>query len=263
MQKRDVAFVYDLYSWSWYNKQVTAIVLYSAILEISRYFDPARQTQHILPIEPLRAQKILRAKLFAEFVSLLESFGILCLAIRNRSKKSILWSFLNTEPQEVNQFFQNVLQKKKLSVHGLLKLPRPSEFNRATSDADSPLSGLNYPQDTYNTYVANIRLIAEMYRDAGGLNVITYNKIKHGFNVFEGTALIEPPLDLSDAHVIVETSKLLESGRLGKRSLSLDQDKVDVELENIKRVTDMGSELLALVITLDKIGLLYRGTKEA
>jgi hypothetical protein len=64
----DVKFLEDLYSFGWYNQHVSAIVLYDAGANIPRY-DQAKDIFSPM-VEHNMMQKILRAKIFAEYIAL-------------------------------------------------------------------------------------------------------------------------------------------------------------------------------------------------
>lgn len=50
----DVAFLYDIYSFAWYNRLVSALALYDQIVHIQEF-----SSAYDLLVEPNRAQKIL------------------------------------------------------------------------------------------------------------------------------------------------------------------------------------------------------------
>jgi len=68
----DVSFLYDLYSFGWYNRHVSSVALYEAAATIGHFYVPEVQEHFRLEVEPPCAQSILRAKIFAEYVALLE-----------------------------------------------------------------------------------------------------------------------------------------------------------------------------------------------
>ncbi len=227
------------------------------LADVSRLYDATRTEESKPLVEELRAQKLLRAKIFTEFVSLIEAFGVLCVAIRSRRERSLIWSFVNIEPQEVAQFFDSVLSHKEVNLQQVLKLPQQSRFDKALKNIrDGPLAGFAFPRDVYAVYGKNLRLIAESYRASGGINVTTYNKLKHGFLAVEGVGWISPVPDVESAHILVEVGEIKE-GRIGIRPLRLDQAEIDMERTNIQTITLMGSELLALILALDELKLLY------
>ena len=249
--KRDVLFLQDLYSFGWYNRDITAMVLYDSVADIMRYYDPNRVETDRPLIEPDRAQKILRTKLFAELLALLEGFGVLCLSIRERKRKSVLWTFLNAEPQEVTQFYQQVLSSSQTSnVKRLLNLPSRTEIEKAVSSfPSSPLADIQDLNKQYESLGTNIRVLAELYRDNVGANVRIYNKVKHVFSIIDGQRWVEPPVDPEMVAVLVE-----DTGLVGR--LPMSQERANMEINNIRVVTLMGAELLALSIALHRLNLL-------
>lgn len=260
MHKRDADFIRDLYNFSWYNRHVAVLASYEVLADVSRLYGSERTADSLPPVEAVRVQKILRAKIFSEFMALLEAFGVLSLAIRARRERSMMWSYLNVEPQEVTQFFNIVLQgTAPVPLQSLLKLPSPKAFDRAVgNDTSGKFAGLKFPTKPYEAIAANIRIIAETYRGAQGLNVKTYNKLKHAFVCVEGTGWITSDLPDDGALVLVDETEALSGNRVGLRSLSLTQADLDLEITNVIRITEMGAELLALVLALESLGLLYK-----
>lgn len=255
----DVGFADDLYSFSWYNRLVAAIALYDSVASVDHFYVPGVRPEYAQPVEEPLAQRILRTKLYAEFIGLLESYGMLCLAIKNRNRRSILWSYFNTEPQEVDSFFQSALAVDGTpNFQKLLKLPLPATIIRACSVRTDDLAGLQYPGDAYLQHASNLRAVAELYRDAGGRNVTIYNKIKHGFLLIHGGGWMTEIPDPDSANVLIETKDAGTSSRIGFCPLSMTQEAVDRDLSNIRVVTDMGAELLALVKVLARVDLLFQ-----
>ena len=67
---------------------------------------------------------------------------------------------------------------------------------------------------------------------------------------------LTPTPDRSNANILIET-KEIEASRIGYCPLSMDQAVIDAEISNIRVVTEMGAELLALVQGLAKLKLLF------
>jgi hypothetical protein len=257
--ERDIHFLKDLYSFGWYNRDLTAIVLYESVATVEHYYNPGRLDNHKPLVETSRAQKILRLKIFAEYIALLEAFGYLCIAIRERRKKSIPWTYINTDPQEVVQFYNQILSNPNPpSLHRLLKLPSLSQVQKAAVshlDAIFPeLEKIGDANGIYAPFIQNIRICAELYRDKSDLNVRIYNKIKHVFSIVEGQNWItwENPPDVAHATILVELNDTAQT-----ISFDMAQEKADDEMANIRRVTEMGAELLAICIGLNELGILF------
>jgi hypothetical protein len=249
--ERDMLFILDLYSFGWYNRDVAAIALYEGIVNVSAYYDTSRLEEDIPLVELDRSQQILRTKIFAEFISLLEAFGVLCLSIRSRKKQSILSAYLKTEPQEVAQFYQQILSSPKISLTRLLNLPSISQIKKAFAEKPQNLSiNLQEALDNYQRITDNMRIIAELYRNNSSANVRIYNKIKHVFPIIEGVAWVQPPISSDKIAILMDDTGL--TGRL-----SMSQEDVDLEMANIRRVTLLGSELMAMCLWLQRLGILF------
>lgn len=256
----DISFLYDLYSFGWYNHHVGAVALYDAAATINHFYEPKPLEHFQLDVEPGRAQKILRAKIFAEYIALLENFGVLCLAIKKRARQSVMWTYLNTEPQEVAQFYEYVLSfKSPPSLQRLLDLPRVSDVRKAMdSDVNRPIAGLtdNVPQlpienviYDYKAHSENINLIAKMYREGDARNVVIYNKIKHVFSIVEGTGWLHPPLGVHQAGIALD-----DKGKVAP--LPMGSKEVEREIIDNRLVMHTGAELLALYLYLYRVGAL-------
>src|SRR5260370_8962863 len=128
---RDILFLYDTYSFSWYNRQASMVALYEAIATIEHFYDPRVQEPFHLEVEPSCAQSILRAKIFAEYVAQLEAFGGLCLALARRNKQSIMWTYLNAEPQDIAQLYDQLSAIGPQPLEKLLKLPARAKVRKA------------------------------------------------------------------------------------------------------------------------------------
>jgi hypothetical protein len=129
---------------------------------------------------------------------------------------------------------------------------------RACSGRTDDLASLQYENDAYKPHAANLHDVAHLYRDAGGLSVRLYNKIKHGFLLIHGLGWMTPPPDPDTANILIETKDVETASRIGFCPLSMAQEAVDRDLSNIRVVTDMGAELLALVQILARLDLLFQ-----
>ena len=254
----DVSFLYDLYSFGWYNHHISAVALYDAGATITRFYEPESLKEHFcLEVEPPCAQSILRAKIFAEYVALLETFGVLCVAITKLKQQSLMWTYLNTEPQDVAQFYDRVLALGPKSLERLLKLPSLSFIKKAiASGFKRTLPG--WPNDTaqfdtqhviydYVQQSQNIVQMAKSYRESE--NVRIYNKIKHVFPMVNGQNWLHPPLD---PHYVAFA--INDSGLLAR--LPMTPDEVEREVNEIFQVMRIGLELMALYLSLYRVGAL-------
>jgi hypothetical protein len=240
--KTDVAFLQDLYNYAWYNRYDTAISLYDSVIEAPRIIP-----QYKIFSAPSRFQRILAAKIFNEYMALLEAFGMLCISIYNRKSTSLRWSYVNTKPSDVTQFYQKVENIKRLKLDKLLNFPQIKVVFRAAENIGLSEKDMISIQEGYKKILENIQLIAEQYLNKRGLLVRNYNKLKHGFTLIEGQ-WIDPPLD-SNKIAIYSFDEVCY--------LSMRQQDVIRQIENMKNITLMGGELMALCLALDKIGMLF------
>jgi len=125
-QQVDVAFLHDVFSYAWYNRYDAAITLYDSIIEA-----PHITARHKIFSAPSRFQRILAAKIFNEYMALLEAFGMLCLSIYNRKSVSLRWSLIYTQPSDVTQFYQRVQRTKRPTLERLLNFPQIEVVVRA------------------------------------------------------------------------------------------------------------------------------------
>ncbi len=257
--ERDISFLYDLYSFGWYNHHVGAMTLYYSAASISRFYGSDIPKHYSLVVEAPRAQKILRAKIFAEFIALLEVFGVLCLAIANRKKQSFMWTYLNADPQDVAQFYDRLRNNSSPSLQRLLALPRLSDIKKAIASGvnihipclpdDLPRLDIDHFTYDYENHIENIVQIARMYREQNGANVLIYNKIKHVFPMVEGTHWLDRPLDPQQAGIAID-----DKGTIAP--LPMGETEVDKEIVNTYYVMITGAELMALCLSFARLGLL-------
>lgn len=260
----DVKFLRDLYNYGWYNHHEGMVVLYDAIAGIQRFYPPHLPPdlpkEYRLTVEAGRAQRILRPKMYAECMAQYEAFGMLCLAVANRKTRSMVWSYLNTQPEEVTQFYQRILNAPRPpSMQKLLNLPRVSEVSKALTalEQDHPelaaqhahlVEGARYDYEAQNE---NFVRTAHTYLGNDSANVRIYNKIKHGFVVIEGQDWFTPPLEPDATYVLVK-----EDGQIAP--LKMTQAQVDEEMKNTHDLMTIGAEIIALCIGIDEVDLLYK-----
>lgn len=214
---------------------------------------------HSLTAEPRISQKILRAKIFAELISLLEAFGVLGIAITKRKKQSFMWTYLNTDPQDVTQWYNNILNNPSRPLDQLLKLPRITAIRKALekgvqttfpSIPDAlPLLDIEVFIKDYTHLMKDIVLIAKMYSINDGVNVRIYNKIKHIFSLVEGDFWLTRPSGPLQAAFVLEDQGIFSP-------LPMEETEVDNEILVTNKVTGIGAELIALCITLARVNLL-------
>lgn len=240
--KADVAFLHDVFSYAWYNRYDAAITLYDSIIEA-----PHIAARHKIFSAPARFQRILVAKIFNEYMALLEAFGMLCLSIYNRKSVSLRWSLINTQPIDITQFYQRVQDTKSPKLERLLNFPQIEVVVRAAKAIGLGEENNLSIQEGYKKIIENIRLVAEQYLAKRGLLVRNYNKLKHGFALIEGQ-WIDPPLDPNKIAIY----SFDEVGYL-----SMKQQDVRRQIQNIENVTLMGGQLMGVCLALDKINMLF------
>ena len=89
-RSKDVPFARDLFTLSWYSHHITAQHLANSLGNPAADDIDVSLDRHLVPDA---REKILRAKLWSEKIALLESLGMLCLMIRHRRTKSMIWSY--------------------------------------------------------------------------------------------------------------------------------------------------------------------------
>lgn len=242
-RETDVAFLYDIYSYAWYNRLVSALSAYDHIVYAKEF-----SSRYDLMVEPNRVQKILRTKIFAEYVALLESFGGLCVALKQRDVKSIRETFVNVEPCQIKEFYDYALKCKRNSILKLLNFPKPEKLSDAAQAKglnDLDLTGFKI---SYRHLGEKIKEIAMQYVSNNSLLVRNYNKVKHCFPVIEGVNWIVPPIP-EDRIAIYSMDSI--------GYLTMDQEQVVNHIESMRNVTIIGSELLAMCKCLSDSNLLF------
>lgn len=246
---RDYEIMLDLYSSGWHNRQITAIALYDALSSIERYSQKDVRPEFRNPIEPRRAQKILRAKIFSEYIAQLEAFGMLCVAIKNRNTYSFAWSLSNTKPSEVVNFYHGISKNPPKSLVSLMKFPQISKFNAFSKKFPDIINGLAYPKSEHDTILQHIGNIAKEYTEIDGRRVKLYNKFKHGFLLMDGGALSFWDVPTDKVSAITDVSNDV----LEFTSIPDTQDAIDSEIQSIIETTKVGSELMALCMIVKKM----------
>ena len=248
-RKMDTDFLYDIFSYGWYNRLVSALAIYDQIVRIKDF-----STSYDLLVSPDRAQKILRAKLFAEYVALLESLGGLCISLKERHDSSIRETFINVQPCNIAVFYNNIMQSKSDSIAKHLKFPSPEKLKDAADAKELKEIDLAYVKTSYRKLGVGIKAIAKQYTAKKSLLVRNYNKIKHCFPVVEGTGWLEPPIP--NDHVAVYSIDSIGY-------ITMNQKDAVKEIENMRTITIIGSELLAMCKCLSDSGLLFNNSAKS
>lgn len=250
-KEKDVQFLVDLCNNGWPAYHTVCISLYESLASPGSLCEEGRPETHRTILNAQRIQHVLRAQTFAEYVALMEAFGMLCLAIRNRRKRSMLWSYFHTEPQDVEQFFQNLAQATKpVSFARALGLPSEKRIAAATNATDEQVKD-------FETKRTNLRMVAQMYRDQDSLLPRAYNKVKHGFLLVEGSFLDQPLGQPEEIAIMVEPPASWSNVGVGFFRLAMSQADVDRDLQNVQRITSFGADVIGLTVVLHQQGLLY------
>src|SRR5258708_9638440 len=254
---RDILFLYDTYSFSWYNRQASMVALYEAIATIDHFYDPRVQEPFHLEVEPPCAQSMLRAKIFAEYVAQLEAFGGLCLALAKRNHESIMWTYLNAEPQGNTQMYDQLSTVGSQPLEKLLKLPPRSKVEKAIASghtraiaglpSEIDLPKMEHVKYDYEEHSQNIVAVAEIYRKSE--NVRIYNKIKHIFPMLYGRDWLNPPLDPQYVAFAID-----DAGVFAR--LPMSEEETVKEISSAFSVMTTGLELMALCLSLYRLGVL-------
>lgn len=238
----DIAFLYDISSFAWYNRLVSAYAAYDQIVHIKEF-----HTKYDLLVEPNRAQKILRMKIFAEYVALLESFGGLCVALKKRNESSIRETFVNIEPYEVLDFYNSVLQSRRENIVKLLKFSPPEKLHKAARAMGLDDIELEDLKASYRHLGVKIKEVARQYVGSNRMLVRYYNKVKHCFPVIEGKWLTPPIPEDQVAVYSVESVGFL----------TMKQEQTIQHIENMKNITIIGAEFLNMCKCLNDSQLLF------
>jgi hypothetical protein len=110
--------------------------------------------------EGARFQKVMFAKILAEFVGAVEDFGALCSAIRHRGSEGILARYLGSGVGEVGTFFDHVLQHSGENLGELFRLP-----DLTTIQAKLTADKFKIVSDDYANAPTHIAQIAKVYRE--------------------------------------------------------------------------------------------------
>ncbi|MCC6630155.1 MAG: hypothetical protein IT340_22475 [Chloroflexi bacterium] len=286
MDELDRAFLHDYMQFGYMNHIVAAIGLFNAgaradetaaVLrgEVERV-DAERARAMVAELgDATRVQKIVVAKLMAEFAGAVEDFGALCSAIRHRKTKGISRRYVDSSVGEAAEFFDHILAHPDEDLAQLLRLPDATRLQEAL---DSERAGAALGM--FAAYPERLRAVAEMYRttaDApidtlqggwlpssegphvhillGGPDeakdgakekrnpfVLAANKIKHRFVVIEDPSALAAGLASGQAVPYIDPA--------------MHPERVERLYHNIIAVALSTVDVAALVLALDEAGLL-------
>lgn len=233
----DLAFLRDFAAFGVYNHFLMAQIIVKAIQNSNGH-----------------ARKIFRVKLYSEFISAIEDFAGLCIAIAGREEMSILGTYLfyGTKFKGRNILgpgpFFDLATKVGSNTKDLLGLPELKTLYQKLDD------------DTYEIFVNGHQKItsaigqaAKWYRLENRIAVGAYNKIKHGFVVTQGFSSKPPFFEPSgrEAAVLYSKPSMAHGGRLLVNGALIDIEVgIEVELEAIKTLMEASRTLIHLFIIL-------------
>lgn len=201
-------------------------------------------------------KKIISVKIYSEFISAIEDFAGLCVAIRDQGKMSVLGSYL---------FFGTKFKGRK--IFG------PANFFRHTEDEKDDLDKwLKFPKlsvlqekydaDRYRWILNGYRDIKSAINQAGmwyrienRMAVGAYNKIKHGFVVTQGFKP-DPPYfseKSREAAVLYSEPSQAKEGRLIINGALFDTTLgIKEELKGINTLLETSKILIELFLLFKK-----------
>jgi hypothetical protein len=170
---RDIKALADLRDLAKVNRLLVVDLLRRAI----------REGQPPAGVEAARYEKILRAKMFQEYVLGLEELGALCHAVRRRYENGILYQYLNYKPENVEAFYQLVRQERQVHLDQLLMLPARYEM-RAKLSPEQATEMFEF----FDNFSEWLPQCAEAYLTEPMVDAM--NKIKHGFVIIEDASVL-------------------------------------------------------------------------
>jgi hypothetical protein len=239
-----------------------------------KHEDPTLTTEQAIALEAeinerARFQRVMFAKMFAEYVAAMEDFGALCHAIRHRGAEGVLSHYLSSSPAQVGTLFDHVLTHPQEDLATLFKLPDlPSLQSRMTSSVFGILSNHYAETPKHIAEVANkYRMVGEEHIDGlaslssgweervhimvaapgarqpeatGGVAVLVLNKIKHRFMLIES---------------VEEYAKLPNAELYRAVGIGTAWHHVGPLIESLRTVSMGTAEIAATIRVLDEAGI--------
>jgi len=160
---------------------------------------------------------------------------------------------MNTEPQEVTQLYKALQSSPPKSLSQFLRIPAIGQIQKAMQKRDSA-EHAEISEATYAELLDSIRVVADMYLGINAILVRAYNKLKHTIPLLD-TDCFNKGRGQDELGILVEDDKI-PSGQFGTLPLSIAQNDVDIEIQSIATVSDIGAEIMALTLELDALGML-------
>lgn len=282
MLEADRIFLKDFQNFTFKNRMMAVEALHQGGAKAKQYAalylkheDPNLDDAAAIDLEQstnegARFQKVMFAKILAEFVGAVEDFGALCFAIRCRGPEGILARYLGSGVAEVGTFFDHVLQNPGENLGELFRLPALTAIQlKLAADKFKIVS------DHYANAPTHIAQVAKVYRDppsgtliqdlaslpsdwkgrayvmlgAPGAPAVSttkgavpqvFNKLKHRFMVIES---------------VDEYSKLPNAAEFSVVAIEMTGPRVQALVDAL-RTASMGiAEMVAILRILDEAGI--------
>jgi hypothetical protein len=195
-------------------------------------------------------QKILMAKLAAEFVSSLEDLGALAWAIRKRRERGALQQYVAYDTDHVRAFYHCVQQG--MDVHRLLSIPTSEQIaGRISVDEQREYA------HALDVLADRLSSAAESYLEKQPNVIKAYHKLKHGFAVIVRLNKLipgsTPPGDWrNDVNILTE---LTEAGEVRYVALRRTEAQVNYFMEAIRLNSDTARSLVYAILFLWERGV--------
>lgn len=238
---RDLLFLTDLLGMAKANRLVNAHLLDQA----------ARSGAVPEGLDRQRYHKILRVKLFQEFVLGVEEVGALCFAVRERGDNGILFQYLNYDVKDIATFYREVLGNVFAPLDVLLALPSRGEIKARVASDEAERIFLFF--EVYGNW---LRQGADVYVENEKAAVRAMNKAKHGFTVVNDPALIgsRGPHGIDEVTILIGNT--WEDGDAGPEwsfdytPLFITDEERDRDLQLLKSMYEVQGELISILCRL-------------
>lgn len=198
--------------------------------------------------DPLR-RELLALRVFAEYVSSLETMGAWGWAIRHRRKAPLLLdAFLSYGVVDVKGFF-DVVSRHSGELSTLLALPPTQQITDAFRRGGFPHSGL---LSEFSKLEGNLKQASGHYFHPEELFVTSYNKAKHGAPIVHS-----PKLKVGEFFLIAPEREPGATGRYTFFKFGSDDETVSHTLKLVRWVSGSTQALVSFARNLKAAGLLY------
>jgi hypothetical protein len=194
-------------------------------------------------------RELLALRVFAEYVSALETMGAWGWAIRNRSEAPLLVdAFLSYSPSDVLGFYE-LAAAHSGELRELLNLPPTQEITDAFRKGGMPHAGL---LSDFFKLERNLKTASEHYFHPQEIFLTTYNKAKHGAPI-----LHDSKLDTGDFLLMAPERDAAQTDRYAFYKFSSSDTMMTRTLQLVSWVTHSTQGLVSFARNLRNAGLLY------